>query len=114
MPFINYDSVIQTQTTVLANALQALATKGAVHQLGGYNAGPDQFLQVHDAASAPANGAVPAITFKIFGGANFYLTRELLPMKFSNGIYICNSTTVATKTLGAADCWINAQISQTE
>jgi hypothetical protein len=67
-----------------------------------------QFIQVFDARDLPADGVVPNIVFTVAGSGN--LGVEYLPgRRFEVGIIICNSTTGPTKTLGAADCWFDAQ-----
>lgn len=60
------------------------------------------WIQVHDAASAPSNGAVPWFTHEV-ASAN----RDALiegggfPLYFPTGVYVCESDTVPTKTLHA-------------
>jgi hypothetical protein len=67
-----------------------------------------QFIQVFDAQSVPADGAVPAVVFVVAGagdkGVNWIPART-----FHTGIVICNSSTADTKTLGSADCFFDAQ-----
>ena len=70
-----------------------------------------QYIQLHDAASAPANGAVPKIS--VYWPANTSAQLEWIASDgrdFSTGIYVCNSSTDATKTLGAADLMLDAQV----
>lgn len=62
-----------------------------------------QWIQVHDAASAPADTAVPKIARYVLARDNFVI--DLTGIQFTNGIYVCNSTTGPTKTIGAANCW---------
>lgn len=72
------------------------------------NAAAAQFIQVHDASTLPSDGAVPVLVVTIAATSD----REMLwlpPRAFHAGIVICNSTTAATKTLGAADCLFDAQ-----
>jgi hypothetical protein len=76
----------------------------------GYNSGSEQFIQVHNAASLPANAAVPVVSFKVSSGQNFSLAIPSDGMRFTTGIVVCNSSTAATKTIGAADCLFNAVI----
>lgn len=67
-----------------------------------------QFIQVFDAASVPADGAIPAAIFTVATVAN--LAVNWLPGRtFTTGCVICNSSTAATKTLGSADCWLDVQ-----
>jgi hypothetical protein len=105
---LNEQPNIGTQKGSIAlEAKRQIATRDAtLLSLIGYNNGPDQFLQLHDSAAAPATGAVPLFTSKVPGGQPFSLD---VPMKFSNGIHVTNSTTAATLTLGAADMWFLAR-----
>lgn len=67
-----------------------------------------QFVQVFDAAALPADGAIPAVVFSV--AATSHLPIEWVhPRTFSTGIVICNSSTGPTKTIGSADCFIDAQ-----
>ena len=67
------------------------------------NSASDQWVQVFDSASAPANGAVPSLV--ILAPAQFQAGFSWPTGRpFTAGIYVCNSTTDVTKTLGAADC----------
>jgi hypothetical protein len=65
-----------------------------------------QYIQIHDAVAAPADGAVPLFTFWVPGKSVFSLD---VPVNVTNGIYLCNSTTFATKTIGAANCFFIAR-----
>lgn len=97
-------------TTAYTNNLVVKASQGTLHCLTGYNAGNvDQFIQIHDAKALPADGAVPKIIFAVFGGSNFSFDIGADGRSFVNGIVICNSTTGPVKTIGAADCWFDAQ-----
>jgi len=100
------------KTTALAASLTigAVLTNKTwrVYSIVGYNNGPDQYLQVHDASALPSDGAVPLAVFKIFAGANISLDMGTIGLQpCSTGLVICNSTTIGTKTIGAANCWLN-------
>ena len=102
-------------TTVESTALEAShvlkATPGTLHDLFGYSAKTsDQFLQLHDAASLPADTAVPVVSFKIDALSNFSIDYSDGGYYFETGIVVCNSSTQPTKTIGGADCWFNSQI----
>lgn len=72
-------------------------------------AGSIQYLQVHESATLPANGAVPKLP-------SVALAAGPSTTMFSFGDYgvdldaitLCNSSTSATKTIGSADCQIVA------
>ena len=67
-----------------------------------------QFIQVFDAATLPADGAVPAFVVTVATAANFGV--NWLPGRtFQTGIVICNSSTGPTKTIGSADCFFDCQ-----
>lgn len=67
-----------------------------------------QFIQWFDAATLPADGAIPAgfitVATVASAGVNWLPGRTFL-----TGIVICNSSTGPTKTIGAADCFFDAQ-----
>jgi hypothetical protein len=65
------------------------------------NAAEDRHLQFHDAATAPADTAVPAYPAITIPAGTVYESET--PRTFSVGCYVCLSSTVLTKTLVAAD-----------
>lgn len=84
------------------------ATPGRLFTLFGYNAKTSaQFIQVHNAAALPADTAIPIISFAAGASSNFSLVIPDDGWVFSNGIVVCNSSTLATKTIGTTDCWFN-------
>jgi hypothetical protein len=97
-------------SVVTANALEASAvvvTKPAIlYTVFVTNTGPDQYLQFFDAVALPANGAKPLICIQMIGGYAGVLDVPV-GRPFSTGIVVCNSTTQATKTIGAADCYFD-------
>lgn len=86
----------------LTAARQVCTARAHLFSVTFYNTGPDQYLQIFDSASAVANGTVPKIQLKILadshGSVDFVTSRI-----FTAGIYICNSTTSATRTVGSAN-----------
>ncbi len=91
-------------------SLQVKESAGTLFGLTVYNnnAGA-QFIQLHDAATAPADTAVPAIVFAIPTQTTCTLDLGRYGRRFASGIYACNSSTDVTKTIGAADCIFDAQ-----
>lgn len=87
------------------------ASAGKLFVVSGFNTlSSDQYIQIFDATAVPANGTVPAIVIYAVAGSTFgYTAPSLFGRSFSSGIVICNSTTAATKTLGAADCLFDIQ-----
>jgi hypothetical protein len=73
----------------------------------GYNGGAAQFIQIHEAAALPAEGAVPKHSFPIAAG-NFFSFDLGLAGEDLDAITVCNSSTADTKTIGAADVSIQA------
>lgn len=99
-------------TTAYAASLVVKASAGTLWGVAGYNSGPAQFLQLHDAAALPANGAIPVGPLvAIAAASNFSIDFGEYGMAFATGIVVSNSTTGPIKTIGAADCWIAARYS---
>ena len=95
-------------TPAYAASIIAKAAPGTVYYVTGYNSGVSaKFIQIHDASALPADGAVPAVLLSVAGSSNFSLYFGTFGRYFSNGIVVCNSSTGPTKTIGAADCWID-------
>lgn len=61
-----------------------------------------RFLQVFDATTLPADGVLPLFSRSIPTADSLTLTWTT-GVTFEQGIIVCNSTTAASKTLGAAD-----------
>lgn len=86
-------------------------TPGALLMLVGYNSkATAQFIQLHDTAIAAAEGVAPMMTFTVNGVSNFSLDLPLHGLAFKTGIYVCNSSTGPTKSIGSADCYFTAQV----
>jgi hypothetical protein len=107
---VGSDAPLNATTAAYAASLVVLAAPGILYGLQGYNSKASaQFIQVHDAASLPADTAVPAVVLTAAATSNFSLDLGVYGRKFVNGIVICNSSTGPTKTIGSADVWVDAQ-----
>lgn len=77
--------------------LQCLNTNAAV-----------RYLQIFNSTTLPADATVPVFTIPVGIGAFVELDFTSMGRYFSTGIVVCNSSTIGTKTIGAADSWFNA------
>lgn len=111
MALITGASTRRNATTVAyAASLVVKASDGVLYGLTGFNSlASAQWIQLHDATSLPANGAVPVVILTAATIANFSLDFGVYGRKFQTGILICNSTTGPTLTVGAANCWFDCQ-----
>lgn len=96
-------------TSAYAASLVVKASAGKLFEIRGYNSlASAQFIQVHDAASLPADTAVPEEIITVPASSNFNIVFST-GKSFSTGIVVCNSSTGPTKTIGAADLWVSAE-----
>ena len=78
--------------------------------LSGYNSkGSLQYIQLHNVAGIPADGVIPEVFLAVQASSPFTLDYGYDGRRFSRGLYICNSSTLITKTVGSADCWFDVQ-----
>jgi hypothetical protein len=68
-----------------------------------------QYIQLHDLATVPASGAVPAVVFAVSATSNLTVAYTMPGRKFERGIVIANSSTAASYTAGSADCFFDVQ-----
>lgn len=81
------------------------STSGNLRMVYGYNAGPDQYIQLHDASAVPADAVAPFSVIKVDSSRPFSIALDSPGIPFSTGIVVCNSTTGPTKTVGGANCY---------
>lgn len=94
----------------LVSSLVIKASAGNLYMLNGYNnAAGSQFIQIHNTASVPGNGSVPILTFAVPANSNFSFDWGVYGRRFSTGITVTNSSTAGTLTIGANNCWFDAQ-----
>jgi len=105
------DNYVRNSTSVAYEASRVVsAGPAACYGLTGYNSlASPQFIQIHDAASLPADTAVPVVTLSVPASSNFSIDFGQYGRYCKNGIVVCNSTTGPTKTIGAANCWFDVQ-----
>ncbi len=98
-------------TTVYAASLILKSSGGVLYGLSGFNSkASTQFIQVHDSATLPADGAAPKVLVQVAASSSFSLDFGTRGRSFASGIVVCNSSTGPTKTIGAADCWFDGQV----
>lgn len=97
-------------TTAYAASLVVSAVGATVFGITGHNSKiTDQYIQIHDSPSLPADSAIPKVTILVPASSSFAMEFGNLGRLCSSGIVICNSSTAQTKTIGSADCWFDVQ-----
>ena len=95
----------------LVNGLVLRNRQGTLVGLTIRNTGPDQEIQLFDSAAVPADGTIPSYPpIRVSAGTTVSFDMPETGIPFDNGITVCNSSTVPTKTIGAADCYFGAVI----
>jgi hypothetical protein len=92
-----------------ANALVVKRGAGKLYGFQGYNSGAAQFILLLDAREVPAEGVIPCFPIAVAATSNFSAFFGDTGRTFQTGIVLCNSATAPTKTIGAADCFFDAQ-----
>ena len=110
-PLTEFGPPNNATTPAVAASLIAKASGGLLYGLSGYNnlAG-QQWIQLFDSATLPADGTVPIVTFPVGANSSFSMDFGYHGREFLAGIVICNSTTAVTKTIGAANCLFDMQV----
>jgi hypothetical protein len=97
-------------TTALTNVLVVTAGEGRLYGFTvSSTKASGQFVQVFDAQTLPADGAVPILSIDIATVTAKGVDFGIMGRWFYRGIILCNSTTQGSKTIGAADCLFDAQ-----
>jgi hypothetical protein len=88
----------------------AKATPGTLYGLSGFNNKTSgQYIQIFDSATLPADTAVPIQVQWVPATSPYSFDFGVYGRGFAAGIVACNSSTLATKTIGAADSWFDFQ-----
>ena len=84
----------------------------AIHVAHG--TGGAAWVQIHNSATVPPEGSVPLVTHAIEASKNDAdIEGGMFPFYFDEGVYICESDTVPTKTLHAGlDCFVTLVIEE--
>ena len=107
--FAGSDLPINKTTPALAASFIIKPTMGVLYGLTVTNTKASaQFILFFDSETVPADTAVPLIAKSV--PANDAVGFSWFPGRtFTAGIVVCNSSTNATKTIGSADCFFDAQ-----
>ncbi len=82
-------------------------TSGVLYNINGYNdLGSAQFIHISD-RTASADNFAPDIVLTVAANSNFTFDGGLRGIPFDTGLVVANSSTVATGSIGAADCWFS-------
>lgn len=99
---VSGQQVTQQPTHVLKIEGQFLAASAA------------RWLQVHDSATVPAEGAVPLKQWPLDPSSQFFQTFAAGELAVAEGLYICISTSDGTKTLSADTMDLGVELTDAE
>lgn len=103
-------NVLYYDSAAYENAVVVKASAGTIHRISGYSSDANPvWVQLHNAASVPADTAIPILTIYVGAGENFDFDLSLIGRFCEKGIVICNSSTGPTKSLDGATAWFNIQ-----
>jgi hypothetical protein len=91
--------VVVTSGATLVNAViyPYPCTVHAIHV--SHVAGAAGWIQLHNSATVPEEGAVPLYSHAVAANSDADIEGTGYPFYFSEGVYICESDTIPTKTL---------------
>lgn len=105
----SHTSINSITTTGLSNSLIVSDTSASLLKVTGFsNSDVTQFIHIFDASFIPEEDATPVIVIIAQPMSNFNLD-FIHGRYFANGITICNSSSVANKTIGPLNCWFDIQ-----
>lgn len=97
-------------TTAYAASKVVKASAGVLYGFSGYNSKASaQFILFFDSATVPADAAQAVLVILAPAAGNFSYDPGPLGRAFTTGISWSNSSTAPTKTIGSADCFLDAQ-----
>ena len=97
-------------STALANSLVAFTGQGRVFGFSVTSTkASGQFIQVFNANSVPADGAIPLISIDIATVVAKSYMFTAAGRWFTIGCVLCNSSTQGSKTIASADCLFDVQ-----
>jgi len=99
-----------SQTAYVAGVNLAVVPVKVFGISGTHKGAGASWIQLFDSNTAAAEGAVPIFTQYIATASNFNLDFGFHGMDFKNGLYVCHSSTAATKTIGATDIQVYARL----
>jgi hypothetical protein len=68
-----------------------------------HSGGSSAWIQLHNSATVPADGTVPLVSHSVTANSDADIEGHGYPFYFDAGVYICESTTIPTKTLDAGE-----------
>lgn len=106
-------SYLQNSTSLAYEASRLVkSTAGVAYGVSGYSSlGASQWIQMFNwgAGTIPPNGTIPVVTIVVPTVANFSIDFGYWGRMFPAGIWIANSTTGPTLTVGAADTFFDVR-----
>lgn len=97
-------------TPALSNSLVAFTGQGRVLGISiSSTKAAAQFIQVFNASTLPADGAVPILSIDIGSAVAKGIAFDPFGRWFTIGCIVCNSSTQGTKTIGSADTLFDVQ-----
>lgn len=109
---VSFAAATNATSTALEASRIVKASAGTLWSLTVFNnSASAQYYQLFDSATLPANGAVPIEPMKVSAGSSGSWVFGEIGRAFASGIVVSNSSTAATKTIGAADSLFDAQFS---
>lgn len=109
----NFGSYVLSSSSIAYEASRLIKpTAGVLFGIDGYNSkGSAQFIQVFDASGpvVPIEGSIPFLVITVPTVANFSIDFGYWGRACLAGIWVCNSSTGPTKTIGTTDCFFSAR-----